>query len=57
MFTTVLHSIVGEGKYKFLTQNDGFHIAKSPMGMFENNIIDNDLSFVKQKMFEYYTGA
>lgn len=57
MFTTVLHSIVTDGKYKFLTQNDGSHIAKSPMGMFENSFIDNDLNFVKTKMIDYYTGA
>jgi hypothetical protein len=54
MFTTVLHSMVIEGNYKFLTQNDGFHIAKSPMGMFADNIIDNDLGFVVKKMNEYY---
>lgn len=57
MFTTVLHSIVSDGKYRFLTQNDGSHIAKSPMGMFENEFIDNDLSFVKTKMIDYYIGA
>jgi hypothetical protein len=57
MFTTVLHSIVSDGGYKFLTQNDGSHIAKSPMGMFSQDFIDNDLYFVKQKMSEYYTGV
>jgi len=57
MFTTVLHSIVSDGKYRFITQNDGSHIAKSPMGMFEKEFIENDLSFVKERMLEYYTGA
>lgn len=57
MFTTVLHSIVSDGKYRFLTQNDGSHIAKSPMGMFDQDFIENDLCFVKQKMSEYYTGV
>lgn len=57
IFTTVLHSIVSDGKYKFLTQNNGTLMAKSPMGMFESEFIENDLNIVKQKMSEYHTGA
>lgn len=56
MFTTVLHSVVSDGKYKFLTQNNGSYIAKSPMEMFADNLIDNDLSSIKLKMNEYYYG-
>jgi hypothetical protein len=56
MFTTVFHSVISDGKFKFLTQNNGSYIAKSPMGMFEDNLIDNDLTFVKAKMFDYYYG-
>jgi len=54
MFTIVLHTQIMDGVYKFLTQNDGRHIAKSPMGMFQDKYIGNDLAFVKQKMNEYY---
>ncbi len=54
MFTTVLHSMVYDGKYKFLTQNSSNCIAKSPMGMFDEISIENDLLFVKSKMKEYY---
>lgn len=54
MFTVVLHSlIVDNGQYKFLTQNDGVHIAKSPLDMFDRAYIDNDLNYIKQKMAEY----
>jgi hypothetical protein len=56
MFTTVLHTIVMDGKYKFITQNDGTHIAKSPMGMFDSIHIDNDLFQVKSSMHNYYFG-
>lgn len=56
MFTVVLHTTVQDGKYKFLTQHDGAHIAKSPDGMFDDLLIDNDLSFVKSKMNEYFIG-
>lgn len=54
MFTIVLHTQIMDGSYRFLTQNDGSHIAKSPMGMFEEKYIGNDLAFVKTKMNAYY---
>lgn len=54
MFTVVLHTQIMDGNYKFLTQNDGGHIAKSPQGMFEDRYVDNDLVSVKQKMVSYY---
>jgi hypothetical protein len=56
MFTIVLHTQIMDGNYRFLTQNDGSHIAKSPMGMFEDKYIANDLSFVREKMHSYYEG-
>lgn len=54
MFTVVLHTQIMDGNYKFLTQNDGSHIAKSPYGMFEERYIDNDLVSIKEKMVSYY---
>lgn len=54
LFTIVFHTYVSEGKYRFITQNDGFHTAKSPMGMFESTYIDNDLKQVIEKVKEYY---
>ncbi len=56
MFTIVLHTHVMDNKYKFITQNDGYHTAKSPMGMFDDLSIDNNLVFVKEKMKSYYLG-
>jgi hypothetical protein len=56
MFTAVLHSVISDGKFKFLTQNNGSYIAKSPMGMFEDSLIDNDLLKIRSKMFDYYYG-
>lgn len=50
----VLHTQIRDGQYKFLTQNDGIHIAKSPMGMFQEKLIDNDLQYVINKMNDYY---
>jgi hypothetical protein len=54
MFTIVLHSLIQLDNYKFLTQNDGSYMAKSPLGMFEDKYIDNDLFLVKNKINEYF---
>jgi len=54
MFSTVLYAMVVDSEFKFLTQNDGFHISKSPLGMFEEKYIDNDLSFVIHSMKNYF---
>lgn len=54
MFTIVLHALTSDNKYKFLTQNDGVHIAKSPMGMFTDKYIDNDLNEINKRIEEYF---
>lgn len=54
MYAMVLQTELMNGKYNFITQGDARHIAKSPMGMFEERNIPNDLAFVKQKMNSYY---
>jgi hypothetical protein len=60
MFTIVIYTEVEktkEGvKHWFVTQNDGSTTAKSPMGMFEEIKIPNDLKLVKEKLNEYYNG-
>lgn len=55
MFTTVLHSLVIDRQHRFLTQNDGSHVAKSPMGMFEEELIENDLQMIKENVESYYS--
>lgn len=54
MFTTVLHSMIIDNEFKFLTQGDGQHNAKSPIGCFDNQYIDNDLLDVKNKIEAYF---
>lgn len=54
MFTILLHSMVMDDGYKFLTQHDGIHISKSPIGMFEEKYIPNDLKFVRDTIENYY---
>jgi hypothetical protein len=54
LFTTVLHSRVVDGDYMFQTQYDGEFLAKSPMGMFEEFLIPNDLLAVKGAVENYF---
>jgi hypothetical protein len=54
MFTTVLKTHVSDGKYYFLTQNSGNDTVKSPLGMFADFAIDNDLKYVDEKIRNYY---
>lgn len=54
MFTIVLKTNVADGVYTFLTQNSGHDTVKSPIGMFPNVAIDNDLKYVDDKIRNYY---
>ena len=53
-FTTVLKSVVKDGHYYFQTHNGGADTVKSPLGMFEEDFIDNDLKMVDDVMREYW---
>lgn len=54
LFTIALKTSVQDGKYYFQTQNNGSDVTKSPMGMFESNLIENDLAMVDKIIREYY---
>lgn len=51
--TIVLHCMVKAGKHVFVTNSDGFDIAKSPEGMFDMEI-ENDLKAVDTRIREFY---
>ena len=54
LFTMVLKTHVQDGKYTFLTHNNGFDTVKTPLGMFDTDEIDNDLNTVDQVIRSYY---
>lgn len=61
LFTVILYTNVSKGadnkpEYKFVTNNDGESPAKSPIGMFKDLYIANDLSFVSQSIDAYNNG-
>ena len=53
-FTIVLKTVVQDGKYMFSTHNNGQDTVKSPMGLFEQDLIDNDLKSVDLAIREYW---
>lgn len=57
-FTYVLHSLVVTGtdnkmEYKFLTNKNGRHDAKTPKGCFKDLLIPNDMKAVLKRIREY----
>ena len=58
LFSIVLFGKVNKNddgvlEYGFETQNSGENTCKSPMGMFEDKFIPNDLAYVKECMQKY----
>lgn len=54
LFTIVLRTSVVNGTYQFQTHNNGSDTVKSPLGLFDQDFIDNDLAAVDNAICEYY---
>lgn len=54
MFSVVLLCGTDGKEHWFETQSDGVNTAKTPLGMFEGNRIDNDLRFVDSTIRSYW---
>lgn len=54
LFTIVLKTVVQDGKYQFATKNSGQDTVKSPMGLFDDALIENDLAAVDAAIRDYY---
>ena len=46
----------GAPSYKLITQSDGTTTAKTPLGCFDDMLIDNDMDYIVKKIDEYNTG-
>lgn len=55
LFSIVLMAKNMDGHYIFRTHSDGRDTVKTPMGMFEQDEIDNDLKAVDAAIREYYS--
>lgn len=54
MVTIVLQTDVMDRDYRFITQSNGRNTCKSPIGMFEEDTIPNDLAAVDRAITAYY---
>lgn len=57
MFTIVMRTIVRDVDHFFSTRNSGQDTVKTPMGMFDGELIDNDLQKVDDAICAYYNIA
>jgi hypothetical protein len=62
LFTYVFYTAIGKDEttgapsYKLITQSDGTTTAKTPLGCFDDMLIDNDMDYIVKKIDEYNTG-
>ena len=54
LFSIVMFTQVDKDGHWFVTQSDGFNTAKTPMGMFDSVLVENDLKMVDTTIREYY---
>ena len=54
LLTIVLRTAVINGQYLFSTKNNGADTVKAPMGLFEDEHIENDLAAVDAAIWSYY---
>lgn len=54
MLSIVLRTCVINGQYLFSTRNNGHDTVKSPLGLFEQEHIENDLAAVDAAIVDYY---
>lgn len=54
MFTIVLRSMARDGEYLLSTKTSGSDPVKTPMGMFDADLIPNDLAVVDAAICAYY---
>ena len=56
LWTKIVDAEDQSDQYKFVTNGDPSNESKSPMGMFEDKLIPNDLNQVLEASFEYFNG-
>jgi hypothetical protein len=55
LVTICLKTVVQDGKFYFSTQNNGADTVKSPIGLFDSSLIENDLNAVDTAISDYYS--
>ena len=54
MVSIVLRTEIVNGNYLFSTRNSGHDTTKTPIGLFDEDLIENDLALIDAAIFNYY---
>lgn len=54
LFTIVLKTSGSNNDYRMSTKNNGSDTVKSPLGLFEEDFIDNDLSMIDKSICDFF---
>lgn len=54
MVSIVLRTSIVNGNFLFATRNSGHDTTKSPIGLFDDELIENDLALVDAAIYQYY---
>jgi hypothetical protein len=54
LFSIVLKTAVRDGEYFFTTKNSGNDTVKSPIDLFDKDLIDNDLAVIDAQIVDFY---
>lgn len=54
LVTICLRTVVRDGQHFFSTRNNGSDTVKAPIGLFEHDLIDNNLAVIDQAICEFY---
>lgn len=54
LFSIVMRTAVVNGNYLFHTKNSGHDTCKTPIGLFDEELIENDLSVIDAAIYSYY---
>ncbi len=54
LVTIVLRTIVQNGNYLFSTRNNGSDTVKTPLGLFDDELVPNDLAEIDAAIYRYY---
>jgi hypothetical protein len=54
LFSIVIRTTIQNGNYLLSTRNSGMDTVKTPMGLFQEELIDNDLAAIDTAILNYY---
>ncbi len=54
LVTICFRTVIRDGQYFFSTRNNGSDTVKTPIGLFDSELVENDLQHIDQQIAEFY---